>query len=119
MWCRRCSAPRLSNCGAGAHCCQPALLVAGRRLAQDPNSAQSDVVIELSEQQIIDHVTSRRVATYQQIEPDQVNRIVLEEYARFEGKPIREFIPLFVERHAKEELSKLGAAGRHRRETVA
>jgi hypothetical protein len=75
-------------------------------------------MIELSEKQIIDQLTGRLVASYQQVEPDHVNRIVLEEYARFEGRPIRDFVPLFVERHAKEELTKLGAAHPPQRETV-
>jgi hypothetical protein len=75
-------------------------------------------MIELSEKQIIDELSGRLVASYQQVEPAQVNRIVLEEYSRFEGRPIRDFVPLFVERHAKEELSKLGAADRPGRETV-
>lgn len=57
-------------------------------------------------------------ATFVTHKPNRINRIVLEEYARFEGKPIRDFVPLFVERHAKEELSKLGAADRPRREIV-
>ena len=72
---------------------------------------------ELSEKQTIDQLAGRLAASYQQVEPAQVNRIVLEEYARFEGRPIRDFVPLFVERHAKDEL-KLGAADRPGRETV-
>jgi hypothetical protein len=38
-----------------------------------------------------------------------VTRIVQEEYARFDGRPIRDYIPLFVERNATEALSQLGA----------
>jgi hypothetical protein len=33
------------------------------------------------------------------MDPAHVSRIVQEEYARFDGPPIREFIPLFVERN--------------------
>jgi hypothetical protein len=33
---------------------------------------------------------------------------VNEEHARFDGRPIREFIPLFVERNTKAGLAKLG-----------
>jgi hypothetical protein len=64
-------------------------------------------VIVLSEQQIIDELAGRLVDVYAGIEPKHVSRIVHEEYARFEGRPIRDFIPLFVERKAKAELSKL------------
>jgi hypothetical protein len=66
-------------------------------------------VIELSEQQIIDEVAGRLVDVYADVEPSQVSRIVNEEYARFNASRIRDFIPLFVERNAKAELSKLGA----------
>ena len=79
--------------------------------------AHTGFMIELSEQQIIDQLAGRLAASYQQVAPYQVNRFVLEEYSRFEGKPIRDFVPLFVERHAKEELSKLEAAGCPGRET--
>ena len=69
-------------------------------------------MIELSEQQIIDQLATRLAATHRQIEPAHVKRVVHEEYARFEGRPIRDFIPLFVERNAKVELSKLDAEDR-------
>lgn len=64
-------------------------------------------MIELTEQQIIDELVGKLSAVYQ-VEPAQVNRIVLEEYARFEGRPIRDFVPLFVERNTKAELVKIG-----------
>jgi hypothetical protein len=67
-------------------------------------------MIELSEQQIIDQLAGRLVAVYAGIAPDHVSRIIQEEYARFDGRPIRDFIPLLVERNAKAGLAKL--AGR-------
>jgi hypothetical protein len=33
---------------------------------------------------------------------------VHEQFARFDGRPIRDFVPLFVERSAKAELNNLG-----------
>jgi hypothetical protein len=66
-------------------------------------------MIELSEQQIIDQVAHRLTGIYAQVEPAHVSRVVHEEYERFEGRPIRDFIPLFVERNAKTVLAKLGA----------
>lgn len=65
-------------------------------------------VIGLSEQQIIDQLAQRLADTHAQVEPEQVTRVVHEQYARFEGRPIRDFIPLFVERSATRELTKLG-----------
>jgi hypothetical protein len=35
--------------------------------------------------------------------------VVEQEYARYEGSPIRDFVPLLVGRHAKEKLEKLVA----------
>jgi hypothetical protein len=46
---------------------------------------------------------------YHEVEPTQIIRVVQEEYARFDGRPIRDFIPLFVERNATRELSKFSA----------
>ncbi|MDH6243829.1 hypothetical protein [Mycobacterium sp. OTB74] len=76
-------------------------------------------MIALTEQQIIDEVFSRLVAKYKEVEPAEVKRIVVEQYARFEGRPVRDDIPLFVERHAKAELSKRCSADHLLAETVA
>jgi hypothetical protein len=76
-------------------------------------------MIAMTEKQIIDELYGRLVASYQQVEPAQVHRIVEVEYARFEGRPVRDFVPLFVERHAKVALSKLGSAVLPGQETVA
>ena len=62
----------------------------------------------MTEQHIIDDLVGRLAGVYAEVEPAHVSRIVSEEYARFDGRPIRDFIPLFVERHAKDELAKLG-----------
>ena len=78
-------------------------------LTQDANGSHAHRVIELSEQQIIDQLAGRLVDVYTEVEPESVSRIVQQEYARFDGRPIRDFIPLFVERNAKAELSKLNA----------
>ena len=62
----------------------------------------------LSEQQIIEQLTHRLADTHIRVEPARVARVVQNEYARFEGRPIRDFVPLFVELNAVKELSKLG-----------
>ena len=64
-------------------------------------------MIELSEEQMIDEVAGRLLDVYTQVEPAQVSSIVTQEYARFDGSRIRDFIPLFVERNARAQLSKL------------
>ena len=74
---------------------------------------------QLSEQQVIEQLACRLVASFTQVEPAAVSRIVLEEYARFDGRPIRDFIPLFVERNAKAELFRLGGLDRSLQETAS
>jgi hypothetical protein len=66
-------------------------------------------VTVLSEQQIINQLTERLVGAHAQLEPAEVARVVNSQYARFEGRPIRDYVPLFVERNAARELSKLDA----------
>jgi hypothetical protein len=77
----------------------------------DVATAQSHAnsMIELSEQQIIDQLAQRLADAHTHVEPTRVARVVHEQYARFEGRPIRDFIPLFVERRAAEELVKFRA----------
>ena len=64
-------------------------------------------MIELSEQQIIEHLAKRLADIHVDLEPDEVVRVVHEEYGRFVGRPIRAFVPLFVERSSSERLVKL------------
>jgi hypothetical protein len=64
-------------------------------------------VIELSEQQIIDQIAERLTGVYPEVSSEAVSRLVRKEHARFEGRPIRDFVPLFVERCAKAGLAKL------------
>jgi hypothetical protein len=66
-------------------------------------------VIQLSEQQIIDQLSQRLADAHTAVEPTRVARVVHEQYARFDGRPIRDFVPLFVERRAAAELVKLDA----------
>ena len=66
-------------------------------------------MIKLSEQQIIDQLSDRLTILFADVEPSQISRVVQEEYARFGDRPIRDFVPIFVERNAKTELLKLEA----------
>jgi hypothetical protein len=67
----------------------------------------------------IGHIVQRLTATFPEVPSHDVTRVVHNALIRFERSPIREFVPLFVERRARGELSRLRAAGHHRRETVA
>ncbi|WP_246228750.1 three-helix bundle dimerization domain-containing protein [Mycolicibacterium psychrotolerans] len=46
-------------------------------------------MIELSEQQIIDELAQRLADAHATVEPGRVAAVVHEQYARFEGRPIR------------------------------
>lgn len=47
--------------------------------------------------------------SYPQWSADTVATVVHQAYARFDGRPVRDFIPLFVERGAHRQLSQLGS----------
>ena len=61
----------------------------------------------MSEQQVIEQIAERLSGAYPTVAPDVVSKIVNEKHARFEGRPLRDYVPLFVERHARTELAKL------------
>jgi hypothetical protein len=64
---------------------------------------------ESTEKQVIDQLADKLVHIYPVVDPGEVSRVVHEEHARYEGSSVRDFIPLLVERHAKEELAKIDA----------
>ena len=66
-------------------------------------------VIRLTEQQIIEDLARRLADAHSEVEPTEVARVVKEQHERFSDRPIRDFVPLFVERYAKAELEKLGS----------
>lgn len=56
----------------------------------------------------IGEVVRRLTTTYCDIPADKVAAAVQNALARFDRSHIREFVPLFVERRARAELSQLG-----------
>jgi hypothetical protein len=73
------------------------------------NVDQTSGVIELSEQTVIKQLVERLSNRYPAISQATVASVVLETHARFDGRPLRDFIPLLVERNAKSALERLGA----------
>jgi hypothetical protein len=70
-------------------------------------------VIELSEQTIIDEVADRLTRKYPTIPPDALTAVVQGVYARFAGRPVRDYVSLLVERFAEDELGdRLRSAAR-------
>lgn len=62
-------------------------------------------MIELKEQTIIAQVADRLTRKYSVIPPETVRAVVGRAYERFDGRPVREYVPLLVERFAEKELS--------------
>jgi len=73
------------------------------------NGGQTLGVIELSEQTVIDQLVVRLTSRYPAISESTVSMVVRDIYAKYDGRPLRDFIPLFVERNARNELERLGA----------
>jgi hypothetical protein len=60
---------------------------------------------EMSEQVLIAEAGRRLTSTYAEIPPDRVLTAIQQAHARFEESPIRDFVPLLVERRARAELA--------------
>jgi hypothetical protein len=73
------------------------------------NAPETLEVIELSEQTVIDKLVERLSSRYPAIEAATVSSVVHDVHARYEGRPLRDFVPLFVERNARTELERLGS----------
>ena len=56
------------------------------------------------EDRAISEVADRLTKTFPEAPPDEVTRAVQEARPEFDGRPIRDFVPLFVERSAKHRL---------------
>ena len=61
---------------------------------------------QTSEQTLIAEVEQRLIDKFPEISPDQVVDTVRQAHAQFDQSPIRDFVPLLVERHARAELAK-------------
>ena len=73
------------------------------------NRRKTSRVIELSEQTVIDEVVVRLSSRYPAISKEIVESIVHDVHARFDGRPLRDYVPLLVERNAKSELERRAA----------
>ena len=69
-------------------------------------------MIELSEQTIIDQLVDRLAQKFPAVPGDKVAEVVNARYARFNDRPIRDYIPLFVERGARSDLARLSGWSR-------
>ncbi len=58
-------------------------------------------------------VIGRLLTQFPQVSRDEVRAMVGAARQRFDGAPIRDFVPLFVERHTKDKLANLASAAAH------
>ena len=65
-------------------------------------------MVESTEWTAIQQVVDRLRQSYPSVPPDTVTTVVHQNHAQFDGRPVRDFVPLFVERGARQELAKLG-----------
>lgn len=60
-----------------------------------------------TEMTLIEQVEQHLGSEFPHLSADNVHAAVQRAYARFDAKPIRDFVPLFVERQARAELAQL------------
>lgn len=77
------------------------------RVDLEMNVGNSEQVTQSSEQRMIEQLLERLVTTHPSVPAARVAEVVRTVYARFDERPLREYVPLFVERGAKRELSQL------------
>jgi hypothetical protein len=65
------------------------------------------MVKTMDEQVQLDEVVERLSGRFPSVSPVTVADVVRELHATFVGAPLREFVPLFVERKAKSALAEL------------
>ena len=63
----------------------------------------------VSEEPLLAHVERRLMHDFPSISPEVVDALIQREHARFDASPIRSYIPLFVEKHAREQLRNIYA----------
>lgn len=67
-------------------------------------------MVGTGEQAAIDSLVQRLQQRYSDLARATVKTVVRDTHAKFDGRPIRDFIPLFVERGALQELCELAHA---------
>jgi len=66
-------------------------------------------MVDAGEWAAIEHLVDRLKESYPEVSPDRIMTVVHHNHVRLDGRPIRDFVPLFVERAAKRQLAKVGA----------
>ncbi len=61
----------------------------------------------MSEQLLIADVAQRLTSKYADVPPHQISDAIRDAQARFEKSPIRDFVPLLIERRVSAEIDQL------------
>ena len=61
----------------------------------------------MSEQTLVNEVVARLAVRFPTVPTATITDIVRDVHARFDGRPLREFVPLFVERNARAAVATL------------
>ena len=64
-------------------------------------------MVGANEQAAIEHLVDRLKQKYPSVAPDKIATIVHHNHACFDGRPVRDYVPLFVERGSRKELAEL------------
>jgi hypothetical protein len=64
-------------------------------------------MIGLSEQAILNQLVERLAQRYPGLSAETVVEVVRQHHAQFDGRLVRDYIPLFVERRARQQLALL------------
>ena len=59
---------------------------------------------QASEEKLLADVGRRLISEFPQVSPEAVDALIRREHSRFDSSRIRDFVPLLVERHAREHL---------------
>jgi hypothetical protein len=57
------------------------------------------------ERRAVEEVTDRLLVRFPDVPPDSVRDVVIATWADFNGRPIRAFVPVLVERTARQQLA--------------
>lgn len=63
--------------------------------------------VDSAEWTVIEQLVDRLKLSYPDLPGDTVTNVVHEHHARFDGRPVRDFVPLFVERGSRRALTGL------------
>lgn len=64
----------------------------------------------MSEEHAVTEVIDRLAEKYPSVERAEIASIVAEEYGQLDGRPVRDFVPVLIEKSAKKRVKRLVAA---------